>query len=404
MLMFNAQSPSEFIVEEILPDGTVLEVGKKLDLGRPEDQALERDYFTHFILQKTDWNTMQALGAISHRMRVKPGRLNFAGTKDKNAVTVQRCSAFAIAPERLLPLKVKDVEILGAWKAKDKVTLGDLAGNRFKITLTQANCGQDVKAEDICRKVESFKGRMKNFFGRQRFGSLRGNTATVGKFMVASDYHAAAMEYIAGAGPEPENFAAARKQLREEATAGDAGAFSKALAYFPQPLRYERQMIQYLANHPTDFVGALRVLPRNLQLMFVHAFQSELFNAYIAENEGDFLCPSDALSFPDVEKATMGASCVASEADGGRPQWPCAHIIGYDTQVTESEKAFLEARGVSQESFKLKAMPELSAKGALRPSIVPLKDFQVLQDEPVQVQFSLPSGSYATVALDQLLA
>ncbi|MDP2717764.1 MAG: tRNA pseudouridine(13) synthase TruD [Candidatus Micrarchaeota archaeon] len=394
--MFRASAPSEFIVEEILPDGTVLKVDTPADgagLADPSDQSLERDYFCHFVMQKTDWNTMQALSAIAFRMGVNPGRFNFAGTKDKKAVTVQRCSAFAMEPSRILPMNVKDVKILGAWKAREKVKLGDLAGNRFTIALTKENCGVDVDADALRAKVDACDGIIRNDFGAQRFGSLRQNTATVGEHMLAGDFQKAVMEYVAGEGPEPENFAAARKRLLDE------GDFTAACQYFPHVLRYEKGMIAHLAQKPHDFVGAMRRLPRNLQLMFVHAFQAKLFNEYIGENEGDFVCPQDEAGFPNPERAVLGN--VGQEYRGRR--WPCAHIIGYDTELTESEEKFLEEKGVQKESFKIKAMPQLSAKGTFRPTRVPLKGFEVMARKPVVVRFSLPSGSYATAALDQLL-
>jgi len=397
--MFNAKHPSEFVVEEILPDGTVLEVGKAMDLGHPDDQTLERDYFTHFILQKTDWNTMQALGAIADQLHVKPGRFDFAGTKDKNAVTVQRCSAFAIAPARIKPAPIKDVQILGAWKARDKVKLGHLGGNRFTITLTEANCGKAITAAELEEKAASVGFKMKNFFGRQRFGSLRQNTAKVGAKMLAGDYEGAVWEYVAGEGPEPESFAQARRHLREEKD------FAAAKAYFPGPLKYEKQLLWHLAEHSSDFIGALRKLPLNLQLMFVHAYQSELFNEYLAKNDGDFLCGSDALGFPDAEQAIVKEVCI----DSDEAHWACAHIVGYDTQMSGSESKFMSEKGLSADLFKLKSMPSLSAKGTFRATHVPLKEFvaedRVLEDgsKAVVVKFSLPSGSYATVALEQLL-
>ncbi len=409
-MVFTARSPSEFIVEEILPDGTVLEVDKPQDLGKAEDQGLERDYFTHFVLQKTDWNTMQALGALAVQMHVKPGRFDFAGTKDKNAVTVQRCSAFAMAPSRIKPAKIKDIRILGAWKSKDRIRMGHLGGNRFTITLTEANCGKKVTAEDLQKRAEDLGFKMKNFFGRQRFGSLRGNTAKVGEKMLAGDFEAAAWEYVAGEGPEPENFGQARAKLRQEKD------FAAAKIYFPGPLKYEKLLLWHLAEFPSDFVGALRKLPPNLQLMLVHAYQSQLFNEYIGNNAGDFSCPADVLSFPEAEKAVLSldSTGICTAEAGGKPgewpdSWPCCHIIGYDTVLSESEDKFLEAKGLKPDFFKIKSMPNLSVKGTFRATQVPLKDFSAedttLEDGSTAavVRFSLPSGSYATVALDHLL-
>ena len=77
----------EFVVEEITADGVVLERDKPAGYGSKEDAALERDYFSRFILQKRNWNTMQAIAEIARRLHAHPKRFDFAGTKDRNAVT-----------------------------------------------------------------------------------------------------------------------------------------------------------------------------------------------------------------------------------------------------------------------------------------------------------------------------
>ncbi|HLD75613.1 MAG TPA: tRNA pseudouridine(13) synthase TruD, partial [Candidatus Norongarragalinales archaeon] len=387
--MFSAQKPEEFIVEEILPDGTQLELDKPVDQGIPEEQTMERDYFTHFIFQKYDWNTLDALGALSFRLHVKPGRFNCAGNKDKKAITIQRASAFAVAPERLLSANVKDVKILSAWKAKEKVKLGDLGGNRFTITLTEQNCGQNKDPEKIIEKAREQNYQMLNLFGPQRFGSQRQNTAKVGEHLLKGDYEAAAWEAMAGEGNESPHISEARKRLRQERD------FAAALSYFPQHLKSERRILEHLARIPTDFVGAFRKLPRTLALLYVHAFQSDLFNQYVKENEGDFVCDANSLGFPDLAAVRPKTAADEKALQQGRA-FPVAQILGYQTQPSESEKTFLESKGISLDFFKLKSMPELSSKGAFRAVRVPLKDFEVLDEKPLRIRFALPPGAYAT--------
>ncbi len=394
--MFRALKPEEFIVEEILQDGTVLEMDGSFDFGKPEDQTLERDYFTHFVMQKTDWNTLEALGALARKMHIKPGRFNAAGNKDKKAITVQRCSAFAIAPERLKPMQLKDVKILGIWKAREKVKLGDLAGNRFTIALTEQNCGRLPEGEKLVERANELNHQITNIFGPQRFGSQRQNTARIGEWMLKGEYEKAVWECVAGGGDESRHIAEAREKLRNERD------FAASLAYFPEHLRSERRLLEHLASQPTDFIGALRCLPRTLALLYVHAYQSELFNEYAVKEEGDFVCDSNSLGFPDLSTTRLKKQDDEKEMRRGKA-FPVAHIIGYETELTESEAAFLKEKAVSPEIFKLKSMPELSSKGTFRPTKVPLKGFEIFEDKPVKVRFALPSGAYATVALDQLL-
>ena len=57
----------------------------------------------------------------------------------------------------------------------------------------------------------------------------------------------------------------------------------------------------------------------------------------------------------------------------------------------------------------MKSTPELNSKGAFRPNFVYLKDFACEEYEKagkrkIRLKFSLPSGSYATVALKEIIS
>ncbi|MFA4946739.1 MAG: tRNA pseudouridine(13) synthase TruD [Candidatus Micrarchaeia archaeon] len=364
--MFNFQ-PDEFIVEEITSQGAVLEVGLRQTLGKPEDAALEKNYFSRFIMEKREWNTAQALGALAAYLHAKPSRFDSAGAKDRNAVTVQLCSAFCIPPERLLSTRVKDVRVLGAWRAGEKVRLGDLQGNRFTITLNTGNCGREPDAAAIKARAEATGFVFKNYFGYQRFGSNRENTALVGECVLRGNFKEACTNYLCFQGGERQEASEARARLASE------GDYAAALAYYPRWLKYERTLLEYLATQPTDYAGALRRLPRSILLLFVHALQAKIFNESLEAFEGA----------PNLE------------AEG--------NLVGYESQPTELEAAALEARGLTKESFRLASMPELSSRGNKRKLFTRLKGFEVRSTEPVVLRFSLDSGCYATTALDFLL-
>lgn len=360
--------PDEFVVEEITPDGTVLEIGKQFNLGAAEDQALERDYFARFVLQKRGWNTAQALAALAWALHVKPSRFDSAGTKDRQAVTTQQCSAFAVQPERLLALQVKDLQINGAWKAREKVRLGDLKGNRFTITLTKENCGAEPDASTIRRNAAEHDCLFKNYFGYQRFGANRENTADVGLHLLRGELKEACLNYLAFQGGErAEDARHARERLAKE------GDYEAALDYFPRWLKYERLLLEQLAVNPADYAGALRRLPRNILLLFVHAFQARLFNERLRAYEGQW----------------------DESAEG--------NLVGTDSQLTPEEQSLLEGYSLTVQSFALASMPELSCKGNKRKLFARLRGFEVVSESPVTLRFSLDSGCYATTALQFLL-
>ena len=399
-------APEEFIVEEILSDGAVLETDKPFKLKD------EPGKFAHFVLQKRKWNTMQALTALARELRTSRKRFNFAGTKDRNSISTQLCSVFGMMPAEVEKAHVKDLTILGAWNAADKVRLGDLAGNRFTITLTEENCGKAASAGELEEKAAALGGSIPNFFGEQRFGSLRKNTHLVGKLIIQGKLKEAVMNYLAFVDEgEDEEARKAREELGKEKD------FAKALSYYPLYLKYERSMIAHLNAYQKDYAGALRKLPRTLQLMFIHAYQSWLFNQLLEQRiakeklfeaaKGDWWCKADKLGFPkaaeaeEITSAKKAEEVTASAAKG--KAFLLGHLVGYETELTPKEKALLKKEGIAPKDFKLATLPELSSKGSMRPLFVRLAGFEILEKEPIKIRFSLPAGAYATVALRELL-
>lgn len=380
------ESAEDFVVEEIMPDGTVLELNK--EISRPKASG----DFTHFILQKKNWNTTQALREVGRILGCGAKRFGFAGTKDRVAVTTQLCSAWRIPPERLLALRLKDIQINGAWLASEEVRLGDLLGNRFRITVRGISGDAEKRVSKICKELG---GAIPNYFGEQRFGIVRANTHLVGKAIVKGDFKAAVLNYLCFTDEnEMEGSRAARKRL-----SGDLD-FRAAIAYFPRHLNYERTLIAHLAENKNDYVGALRRLPRSLSLMFVHAYQSHLFNLLLGRRvgktgagklKGDGLCGKNSYGFPELAK--RGRSFIAGK------------VIGYETKdLSEEEASLLSEEGIKQKDFFIKSFPEMSAKGVERVLFAPPVGFAFERRGKDGIfSFSLPSGSYATVALREFI-
>ncbi len=410
----------EFVVEEITRDGVVLEAGKPANLGAAEDASLERDYFARFVLEKRNWNSMQALAEIARRLHAHPKRFDFAGTKDRNALTVQQCSAFAIQPERLLALEIKDIEILGAWKSKNKVRLGELAGNRFTITLTSENCGTPKvtpSAKKIAAKAKKLRYVFPNYFGSQRFGSMRGNAALVGAALLKKDFEGAVSNYLTfvNEGEREDDARSARERLDKDKS---RERFAKALDYFPRFLKYERTLLEHLSRSPRDYAGAFSRFPRHLQLLFVHAVQSELFNDELearvkakklfTPEEGDFYCSRDSLGFPLVGDAKPVDDLKETKAlVAGGDAFLVGTLVGSDSQPTATQAKLLKKKKIGVEDFKFSTLPWLSTRGGRRALFAPLLHFTVVEGAPagaVRVRFALPSGCYATIAVQELLA
>jgi len=368
-------SPERFVVEEITSDGTVLETGKKIERA---GEALEAGNaigrqaaggagapdtkFTHFVLQKRSWDTHGALRAIGRQLGCGIKRFSYAGMKDRQALTTQLCGVYGFAPERVLAVRVKDVEILGAWAAADKVRMGELAGNRFTVVVEGIGEGAEQKVGEI---FSDLHGRVPNYFGAQRFG-MRGNSQKVGECILRGEFEGAVNEYLTGSGEESteENPEAreARRRLAEEKD------FAQARNYFPHHLKYELMMLEHLARTPTDFAGAIRRLPRGIMLLFVHALQSHMFNRMLSKR------------------------IAAGEVSAETPTLEMGNLIGYESAPSEQEKAVLEELRIEPEAFRLKHMPELGSKGTERQLLAELQgfSFEMLERQDGQGKADIP--------------
>jgi len=357
-------SPESFIVEELAEGAGLLELDKKVE-GK-EDAGGEGS-FTHFVLQKKGWGTLDALRAIGKALGCGIRRFSYAGMKDRRALTTQLAGVFKIEPERVLGVRLPGISINGAWKAGDKVRMGSLKGNRFAIVLEGMEEGAEEKVASILADVGS---RVPNYFGEQRFG-IRGNNQVVGEHMVRGNLKGAVMEYLTGVGQsERVEAQGARKRLAEEK---DVKA---ALGYFPKHLKYERTLLAQLEKNPQDYAGALRRFPRGLSLLFVHAIQSHLFNHVLNER----------IKSKEVTRET------GLDETG--------NLIGYESKLTEHEERVLEKFTIKPEEFRMKGMPELGSKGTSRTVLAELQGFSFKQEgEKGRFRFTLNSGSYATSAL-----
>jgi len=352
------KNPEDFKVEEITPEKKTLEIDEDYSF----DENTEGDQLICNLV-KRDWEQNKAIKKISNVLHSSRKRIGYAGTKDKRALTSQRVSIYGADPDQIKKIKIKDMKIKPLRYSEERVTLGDLWGNRFTI---KVETDQETELEP--------KEKIPNYFGHQRFGKTRPITHLVGEAIIREDPEKSVKIYLTKVfKEESEEAKIARKWLKNN---WEEKPFKKALKKYPDYLGYERTLLHHLAEYPKDFINALRKLPKNLQLMFPHAYQSHLFNQYL-----------DKVRDKDIRQEK-------------------GPIYGYETEIkNEYEKEVLEENNLELKDFKVKCLPEMSEEGERRKLYIDLKDFEVLEEseDHYLLRFSLPKGSYATVVLDELL-
>jgi tRNA pseudouridine13 synthase len=400
----------DFIVEEITKTGKVIEINKKYtaeELGFTNAENNEKK-FVIFIMQKKNWNTIQALKAIAKTFRKGIASVGFAGTKDRTSISTQLCSIYGISNEdidKLKNIKIKDIQINAVWRDDKKIELGNLLGNRFSINI---NYYLDrYKKEDIKEKIEKTRNELNgifpNYFGEQRFG-VRKNNVEIGINLLKGDFEKAVMLFLTDNRNENNVEAIeARKRLSNE------GDFKNALNYFPKYLKYERLILEHLSKISNDYETALRKLPRSLLLMFTHSVSAYIFNYeldyriknnIIDVDSSDLVCPVDNYLFPDITKI----EAYKNYKNKKEKFFIVGNIVGYNTLPNEIEKNIIDKLGLKIEDFKVRYMRELENKGSHRVLFTPFKDFVYsVEENKIKTTFSLPSGSYATVLIDEFM-
>ena len=413
----------DFVVEELLVDGSLAEVSAPVESWEPAGEGR----YLICVLVKRRWDTFLAVRQVAERLRISQKRIRFAGIKDTKALTAQHISLQNVSPNKVLDVQIKDITVYPQRFSRERMYSQLIRGNRFHITIRGIDHSASVieeRAKSVQEEIELLGG-VPNFFGHQRFGTIRPNTHQIGKYLTRGDAEKAALVFLA----EPsihENPEAreARQQLQ------DTMNFEEALERFPRFLRYERFMLRYLAKYPNDFVGAFRELPRRLRKLFVQGYQSYLFNRFLSErirrgislNEpqvGDYMIKLDENGIPTEEwdqvtdqnlqamtdAVKEGKLCVAAPLVGPE-QPPSKGIQG------EIEQAILETENVTPEQFKIPFMPEATAEGRVRAILNPV--WNLLQEEiaddsenpgkqMMKLGFTLNRGSYATVLLREFM-
>lgn len=382
---------SDFTVEEI-PDESIV--------------RSENGKYRYLKIRLTNWDTNKFLVRLSKELHISRKRVSYAGTKDKRGITVQYfCVNSDFSPD---DIRISDAEILESFRSDHFLRLGELVGNRFTVHITSDE-DRNARISDIHRGVME-GGGFPNFFGMQRFGSIRINTHSIGRLIVHGDYRKAVETYIYDPEFDSEDF---RVRFGENHDA------ALALREFPMHLNFERSILGRILE-TGDYEGAFEAFPKNLGMLFVHAYQSYMFNRILSErmketgslNEavpGDIVFAVDRY-FNPVDREEIKVNSYNTEKinrlireDRLRVTIP---LIGSESRITknfqgEIEQRIMDQEKVDQSMFRIGGYPELSSKGDRRIISVKPLDFSITGQNTLS--FSLGRGIYATSFLREFL-
>ena len=370
-------------------------------------------------IEKIGRTTLDVVLDIARDLHIDRKRMGFAGMKDKKARTRQWiCISNMDSEEQFEQVKslsgqIYKTDFLKVIRGRKKLRMGQLKGNKFRILIRDID---DVEksaeiASDILKQLEVTG--VPNYFGWQRFGKPRTNTHLVGEALVENDLKKAVGRYI-GNPTEEEH-----EENQKARKAYDDGDLEKSLELMGKGMRYEKMMIRELIKDSkkgelTDksYKNALHALPKPLQRMFVHAYQSFLFNAAVSKRvemginkyiEGDIIINNEERIVRDKTPEEYQELIDTFQVNPTSPLYG-TKVPFAGGKVGEMEKSILDDYGLSKEDFEVPKMPRLGSHGLRRSMRFQVWDTSAIAtDEGLLTEFSINKGSYATAVLREVM-
>jgi tRNA pseudouridine13 synthase len=297
--------------------------------------------YLHFTIYKENKDTMEVISYLGRQLQLNAKSFQFAGTKDRRAVTVQRASAYRVEGQRLSYQNrtLRNASVGDFEYQKRGLELGDLKGNEFVITLRECQLehAQNLPMKEKVSALEKavFEACQNlhqrgffNYYGLQRFGTFSTRTDEVGIKILQGDFQGAC-EAILHYSP---NVLAAAQDVRssEQISSDDkaraeaihvfqeTGRLKEALDKLPRKFSAEGNIIRHLAKSQRDYFGAIQMIQRNLKLMYVHAYQSLVWNSAVGERWklfGDRVVEGDLVLVDEHKGKETAAGPTSEEVD-----------------------------------------------------------------------------------------
>ncbi len=294
-------------------------------------------------IEKRDLSAERLLDHVSRSLDIDRSYVGMAGMKDRHAVTRQYLSVPAVCQKEIARIESDLVKVLRHAKHQNKLKTGHLLGNRFEIVLRTQHPGAIENALQIATFVAT-EG-VPNYYGDQRFG-VDHETLQLGYDLLTGQI-----------------------------------SFRK--------IPFSRRKF--------------------LMRLALSSLQSDLFNAVLFQRIQDGLLQT-ALDGDVMQKRDTGGMFTDENLDLLTRRFESGEIVPTGPMfgpkmmepksvALQREQQVLDERGISRERFS--DFHKLTS-GTRRALIIWPEDLIIAAHEDVvKFTFNLPTGSYATIVLDE---
>ncbi len=371
----------------------------------------------YLLIEKRLQTTTDVIRRLAKIFNVRRGDIGYAGLKDKHAVTRQHFSIWLPDPSRdqamLDQIQYTPIKLLWHARHGNKLRRGHLAGNRFVIRIREVEPAHVLRVRTVLDRLT--QQGVPNFIGEQRFGYRQTNDI-IGLHLLRGQWQAALDEMLG----KPLDIDSPPMHAARQAY--EAGDIPGALEHWPRRLRYDRQALDFLRQGKTP-EQAIRSLDRAQLDFLLSSLQSALFNRVLDQRLRNQALGMHQLLPGDLAFKHDNGSVFAVDADlaavengpGGRvgtlavspsgPMWG-ANMLMPTGEALAMETAMLAEAGITPPEFAACPLhPVQGSRRSLR-AILTEPDVAAGSDEQgpyIQVSFTLTKGSFATIALREMM-
>jgi tRNA pseudouridine13 synthase len=380
---------------------------------RPEDFSVKESFrfdeapegtWRVYLMDKQKLSTFEAVARVQQRFGLKPGSITYCGLKDKQGRTEQLIAVNGHDVE----LQDPDLRLKYLGRSEKPLSAANITSNRFAVTVRRVR-QSEVQQLTIAAAEVNRLGVI-NYFDSQRFGSLKHGQGFIAKDLIRGDFEAALHNYLAVPSPLDRTDDAKVKAFWAEHW-GDW----TARCPFDANRKYIR-ILKALRDEPTDFVTAFLQIDSDYRALILFTYQSYLWNEtarrllqLVLPREHLFPMPYQAGTLlhhrdaaPEVlrmlKTATVPLLAPNSPVADPRVQEAVVWVLGREKLKLEQLRIELAPRLLyfRHEERKLTVIPQKLVVGRPRPDELN-RDFT-----KVNIAFTLPPGSYATLVVKRL--
>jgi tRNA pseudouridine13 synthase len=292
------------------------------------------------FIEKRGLTTKDAVRSLCESVGADAKTAGWAGLKDKHAITRQWISIWGTSPDALRQVEVEGIRVLEAALHAQKLRTGHLRANRFRIRLRQVDPSRIDELRRVLSEIET-QG-LPNYYGEQRFGREGDNAER-------------ALRWVLGESPAPRSGFQRKLQM----SALQSEIFNRCVA----------------ARVQSSTLGKV--------------FAGDLMKKHASG--GLFVAP-DVLD--TQARADAWEISPTGPIFGAKMSWP-------ESDARDREEALLEQSGLTLDHLaKWKRVAPGTRRFVRVP--VPIVDLTV-SDNTVDLDFTLPAGSYATILVREIL-